>query len=573
MSDNDPVQRVLAQLDGVRREPDGGFVARCPSHDDRRPSLRISRGDDGRCLLHCRAGCETSAVLDSLGMAQRELFAADGGTNNPHREAASPRAERDQVASMSFDTANAAAKAYAARLGRWSRSWTYTDAAGEPVGIVLRWDNDDGTKRTIRPVWRVGGRWRMQAPNGLRPLFNLSEIGGTGRVFVVEGEKCAELLISLGFNATTSSGGSGAVGKSEWTPLAGREVCVIPDADGSGEKYAADVRAACESLDPPARVRIVGLAGLDADSGDDIEQWLAMRADLDAAAVELRALADGAFAADDDAATPPRGVTLLDVLDDPAIMEPPEVIESGMVGYDRALPYGAVEVGTITVWGGEPCAGKSRWMVNLMAAYARGGSRVAYLFAEMTARRHTQRLLLAQADLGGDALRSGHPEHQKKLSHAKAELARFAPNIRFVSPPLRLDDVTAAALWADVVFIDALQAVRIGGHNHRHEELEAFFHHCVGLAGEHGTVFQMTSTIAKGDGEKQRTQHNAFKGGSEIEQYADSAWFIEGVNEHGVQQVRCLKQRDGAMLPFTLYVGNGLRLCTQPRTEGGVEWM
>jgi hypothetical protein len=212
-------------------------------------------------------------------------------------------------------------------------------------------------------------------------------------------------------------------------------------------------------------------------------------------------------------------------------------------------------------------------MVNLMAAYARGGSRVAYLFAEMTARRHTQRLLLAQADLGGDALRSGHPEHQKKLSHAKAELARFAPNIRFVPPPLRLDDVTAAAEWADVVFIDALQAVRIPGHSHRHEELESLFLQCVGLCGRHGTVFQMTSTIAKSEDQKPRTIHTAFKGGSEIEQYADAAWFIEPANEHGVQQVRCLKQRDGAMLPFTLYVGNGLRLCTQPRTEGGVEWM
>jgi hypothetical protein len=83
----------------------------------------------------------------------------------------------------------------------------------------------------------------------------------------------------------------------------------------------------------------------------------------------------------------------------------------------------------------------------------------------------------------------------------------------------------------------------------------------------------MTSTIAKGDDSRQRTQHNAFKGGSEIEQYADSAWFIEDANEHGVQQVRCLKQRDGAKQGFTLYPGNGLRVCTVPRTEGGAEWI
>ncbi len=569
MNDNDPVQRVLARVDGVRREPDGGFVARCPAHDDQRPSLRVARGDNGGCLIHCRAGCEAAAVLDAVGLTMNDLRA--GETNTWHRESVSARARNDAPA---FDNANAAANAYAARLGRWSRHWTYTDASGEPVGLVLRWDNPDGSKRDVRPVWRIAGKWRQQSPPTSRPLYNLSEIGGAKRVFVAEGEKCADILMSLGFTATTSSGGSAAAAKSEWSSLSGREVCVIPDADDAGGRYADDVRVICESLDPPARVKVVPLPGLVAGSGDDIEQWTATRSDREAAAIELRALADGAFASDDgDAPPPPRSISLADVLDDPTIMDPPEVIESGMVGYDSALPYGAVEVGTITVWGGEPGAGKSRWMVNLMAGYARRDARVAYLFGEMTARRHTQRLLMAQADCGNEMLRSDNPDHRRRLGRAQADLRRLAANIRFVPPPLRLDDVTAAALWADVVFIDALQAVRIGGHNHRHEELEALFQHCVGSCGEHGTVFQMTSTIAKGDGEKQRTQHTAFNGGSAIEQYADSAWFIEEANEHGVQEVRCLKQRDGAKRGFTLYPGNGLRVCTVQRTEGGAEWM
>jgi hypothetical protein len=569
MNDTDPVERVLARLDGVRRESDGGFVARCPAHDDNRPSLRVAKGDGGNCLLHCRAGCGTDAVARSLGLRMSDLSAGDGG-----RWQRSATANHGGMNERAFDSANAAANDYAARLGRWARSWTYTDAAGEPVGLVLRWDKPDGSKRDVRPVWRIAGKWRQQSPPTSRPLYNLSEIGGAKRVFVAEGEKCADILMSLGFTATTSSGGSAAAAKSEWATLSGREVCIVPDADKAGERYADDVRGICEALDPPARVRIVRLPGLDSDSGDDIEQWLEVRPDPDAAANELRTLADSAFASDaGDAPPPPRSISLVDVLDDPTIMDPPEVIESGMVGYDRALPYGAVEVGTITVWGGEPGAGKSRWMVNLMAAYARRDVRVAYLFGEMTARRHTQRLLMAQADCGNEMLRSDNPDHRRRLGQAKADLRRLAPNILLIPPPLRLDDVTAAALWADVVFIDALQAVRIGGHNHRHEELESLFHHCVGLAGEHGTVFQMTSTIAKGDGEKQRTQHTAFLGGSAIEQYADSAWFIEEANAHGVQEVRCLKQRDGEKRAFTLHTGNGLRLRTVPRTEGGAEWM
>jgi archaellum biogenesis ATPase FlaH len=569
MNDTDPVERVLARLDGVRRESDGGFVARCPAHDDSRPSLRVARGDSGNCLLHCRAGCSTDAVLRSLGLRMSDLSAGDG--DRWQRNAAGNRGGTNERA---FDSANAAANDYAARLGKWARSWTYTDAAGEPAGLVLRWDKPDGSKRDVRPVWRIGGKWRQQSPSESRPLFNLDDIGGSARVFVVEGEKCAELLHSLGFAATTSSGGSAAAHKSEWSSLAGREVCIVPDADKAGERYADDVRGICEALDPPARVRIVRLPGLAADSGDDIEQWLEARADRDAATAELRALADAAFAAEQDADPPPGSVSLADLLDDGSIMEPPEVIESGMVGYDRAMPHGAVEVGTITVWGGEPGAGKSRWMVNLMAAYARRGVRVAYLFGEMTAKRHSQRLLLAQADCGSEILKSENPDNRGRLEGAAGEMRRYAHNLRFIAPRLTLEKLTDAAKWADVVCVDALQSVRIHGHPHRHEELEAMFQHCVSLCAERGTVFQMTSTIAKGEESKSRGLHSAFKGGSEIEQYADFAWFIEDASEHGVQQVRCLKGRDGPKRPFELHTGcGGLRVCTVPPKEGGGQWM
>jgi replicative DNA helicase len=267
-------------------------------------------------------------------------------------------------------------------------------------------------------------------------------------------------------------------------------------------------------------------------------------------------------------------VSLADLLDDGSLLEPPEVIPSGMFGYDRAMLTGAVEVGTITVWGGEPGAGKSRWMVNLMAAYARRSVRVAYLFGEMTAKRHSQRLLLAQADCGSEALKSENPDNRRRIEDAAREMRGYADNLRFIAPRLTLDKLTDAAKWADVVCIDALQAVRIHGHSHRHEELEAMFQHCVSLCAEYGTVFQMTSTIGKGDDSKSRGLHSAFKGGSEIEQYADYGWFIEEASEHGVQQVRCLKGRDGPKRPFELHTGcGGLRVCTVPREQGGAAWM
>ncbi len=51
-----------------------GYVARCPAHDDRSPSLHISEGDDGRILIHCFSGCTTEEIVDSVGLRLSDLF-------------------------------------------------------------------------------------------------------------------------------------------------------------------------------------------------------------------------------------------------------------------------------------------------------------------------------------------------------------------------------------------------------------------------------------------------------------------------------------------------------------------
>jgi hypothetical protein len=52
----------------------GGWISRCPAHDDRLPSLSISEGRDGRTLLHCHAGCEPAAIAQALGFQLKDLF-------------------------------------------------------------------------------------------------------------------------------------------------------------------------------------------------------------------------------------------------------------------------------------------------------------------------------------------------------------------------------------------------------------------------------------------------------------------------------------------------------------------
>lgn len=68
-------ETVLSRLEKVRRTAPGRWVACCPSHADKSPSLAVRELDDGRVLLHCFAECSTEDVLDAVGLAFDDLFA------------------------------------------------------------------------------------------------------------------------------------------------------------------------------------------------------------------------------------------------------------------------------------------------------------------------------------------------------------------------------------------------------------------------------------------------------------------------------------------------------------------
>jgi len=70
----DPIEKILARLEGVIKTKPDQWKAKCPSHEDRNPSLGIKRGDDGRVLLKCWAGCGALDVVDSIGLELKDLF-------------------------------------------------------------------------------------------------------------------------------------------------------------------------------------------------------------------------------------------------------------------------------------------------------------------------------------------------------------------------------------------------------------------------------------------------------------------------------------------------------------------
>jgi len=83
MSSLAPLDAVLARLRKVKKAA-GGWIACCPAHDDRNPSLSIRVGSDGRVLLFCHAGCSPEAVVSAMGLRMSDLFEPKTRTAAPH---------------------------------------------------------------------------------------------------------------------------------------------------------------------------------------------------------------------------------------------------------------------------------------------------------------------------------------------------------------------------------------------------------------------------------------------------------------------------------------------------------
>lgn len=156
--------------------------------------------------------------------------------------------------------------------------WTYRSPTGEALAAVARYDEPGGGKQVI-PFRPDGSGWKPGALPEPRPLFELDTLTQARpdrAVLIVEGEKSAAALRSLGLLATTSQGGSKAAGKSDWSPLKGRErAYVLPDNDVPGETYAMEAAALVEALERPPAVYLVDLPGLP-DKGDVVD-WLQAR--------------------------------------------------------------------------------------------------------------------------------------------------------------------------------------------------------------------------------------------------------------------------------------------------------
>lgn len=65
---------ILAKLRKVKKMGNDRFLACCPAHDDKHPSLAIRFMSDGRTLIHCFSGCSVTDIIDALGLNWSDLM-------------------------------------------------------------------------------------------------------------------------------------------------------------------------------------------------------------------------------------------------------------------------------------------------------------------------------------------------------------------------------------------------------------------------------------------------------------------------------------------------------------------
>jgi hypothetical protein len=68
------VVALLDRLHGVRQTRPGRWLAKCPAHEDRSPSLSVRELDDGTILVKDFGGCGASDVVAAVGLELKDLF-------------------------------------------------------------------------------------------------------------------------------------------------------------------------------------------------------------------------------------------------------------------------------------------------------------------------------------------------------------------------------------------------------------------------------------------------------------------------------------------------------------------
>lgn len=231
-----PLERVMVEK-GVKLIGSGRKVtALCPFHQDTNPSLSINL-DLG--LFNCHGCGASGSVIDFLMMKEGKTAGQILGNGN------GAASQRFVPAKVSKPVAPVERKEVAC--------YSYQNELGEEVYQVVRYLPKDFRQRHKG----ADGKWVWSMDGVERVIYHLPAVQDSPRVWIVEGEKDADNLTSLGLVATTNVGGAEKWLDSYSDFLSGKEVVLCGDTD---EKGKAHVKLVFESVRNKAKwVKLVNL--------------------------------------------------------------------------------------------------------------------------------------------------------------------------------------------------------------------------------------------------------------------------------------------------------------------------
>ncbi|MGA9773677.1 MAG: hypothetical protein WBV94_31895 [Blastocatellia bacterium] len=296
----DPVAFILSKLKQKRRAGKG-WTGLCPAHDDRKFSLSIGRGSDGKVLLNCHAGCSIDSICAAFGLSKADLF-------TDARPSTSQKSDWDIVATYDYHNRSGQLVYQHARYRNRQFTWRAPDdQGGWRQGLFSAWFErwNDGVWRAVKdkdknvlddPDQRphANARWFDEVKRtALYKEARLREALPGSLVAYVEGEKDQHTATRLGLVSTTAGGAN------DWQPSFAQlftdlNLVIFPDNDSPGEKLAQKVAADC--YEGAESVRIVRLPDLQehGDLSDWVESKLIEGLNISQAYERLNALIENA---------------------------------------------------------------------------------------------------------------------------------------------------------------------------------------------------------------------------------------------------------------------------------------